>query len=98
VTGAQKFKRINLSKARASGLGVKDVKSGTVKPSNAHSVTLTQHEKVARSQSNFTVPQPFALATDKRASLGGQVKPLGRNQVELLNLNIASCTLTDCKE
>ncbi|MCO5562814.1 hypothetical protein L7F22_016446 [Adiantum nelumboides] len=27
---------------------------------------------VRKSLSNFTVPQPFALATDKRASLGGQ--------------------------
>lgn len=38
---------------------------------------------VRSSHSNFTVPQPFALATDKRASLGNQaseVQPLGRSR------------------
>lgn len=40
--------------------------------------SLAKHAHVRKSHSNFTVPQPFALATDKRASLGGQPHSAGR--------------------
>lgn len=42
---------------------------------------------VRKSHSNFTVPQPFALATDKRASLGGQPHSAGRVYVSSRSFN-----------
>lgn len=53
------------------------------KAHNSGSSAVGQPRSVRSSHSNFTVPQPFALATDKRASLGGQVmavQPLGRSK------------------
>ena len=84
VSGTQKFKRAQSSKGRPNEVRIPEGKSRVAKQLDTHSGTLRQHEKIPRSQSNFTVPQPFALATDRRASLGGgQVKTLGRNQVEI---------------
>ncbi|MCO5576077.1 hypothetical protein L7F22_029884 [Adiantum nelumboides] len=53
---------------------------------------------VRSSHSNFTVPQPFALATDKRASLGGhssEVQPLGRSKSFQANRKEERKDLTD---
>ncbi|KAI5083175.1 hypothetical protein GOP47_0002918 [Adiantum capillus-veneris] len=53
------------------------------KATNTISSVRQPRSGVRSSHSNFTVPQPFALATDKRASLGGhssEVQPLGRSK------------------
>ena len=84
VSGTQKSNRAHSSKGRPNEARIPEGKSRVVKQLDIQSSTLRQHEKIPRSQSNITVPQPFALATDRRASLGGgQVKTLGKNQVEI---------------
>eukprot|EP00250_Pteridium_aquilinum_P019028 c24261_g1_i1 orf=632-2134(-) len=45
-------------------------RTSEAQPSTSGSSLRQTH--VRKSHSNFTVPQPFALATDKRASMGGQ--------------------------
>lgn len=44
-----------------------------------------------KSLSNFTVPQPFALATDKRASLGGQPHSIGKVYGASRSFNPQTC-------
>lgn len=73
------------------GEGISKIKKEVANTSEVKAVNaglrVRQVSSVGSSYSNFTIPQPFALATDKRASLAGQVtdheatktavKPLG---------------------
>lgn len=76
------------SSARVNGGTSKRGESArTLEAQSSTSVLSTRHAQVRKSHSNFTVPQPFALATDKRASLGGQVHSGGRVYVPSRSFN-----------
>ncbi|KAH7281736.1 hypothetical protein KP509_36G061200 [Ceratopteris richardii] len=69
-------------KSSARTNGCVNVKAEGVKLSESQTssegLSLSREAHVRKSHPNFTVPQPFALATDKRASLGAQPNPARR--------------------
>ncbi|MCO5562533.1 hypothetical protein L7F22_016160 [Adiantum nelumboides] len=89
ASGVSRVRTVNAN-AKATGSVNKSISkeksaesSLDAKATSTNSLVRQPRGGVRSSHSNFTVPQPFALATDKRASLGGhssEAQPLGRSK------------------